>query len=261
MIAAMRLVSVQRGYDPRDFVLVAFGGAGPLHANALAKALGIHAVLVPPSPGIATAVGMLMSDIKHELVGTRRRALDRLTPDELDGFFSDFVRDGHAVLEREGVTVSDRRVARVVDLRYHGQSHELSVPLPPGPLAPADLERLREAFHAAHERAYGYAAREDAIEMVNVRLTAIGVSPKPRRPALPKATGDVAAAIKAHRPVWFAEVDGFASCAVLDRSRLAWGHIVTGPAAIEEMDATTLIHPGWQAAVDEHGNLLLEATE
>jgi N-methylhydantoinase A len=257
MIAAVRLVSVQRGYDPRDFVLVAFGGAGPLHANALARELSVPAVLVPPSPGIATAVGMLMTDIKHEFVATRRHELGRLTPGELDSFFSDFAREGHAGLEREGVAASDRRVARVVDLRYHGQSHELSVPLPAGPLTPVDLERVGEAFHAAHERAYGYAAREDTIELVNVRLTAIGVSPKPRRPALPKATGDPTTAIKGRRPVWFAETGGFADCAVLDRRRLAWGHVVTGPAAIEEMDATTLVHPGWAAHVDEHGNLLL----
>ncbi len=257
MIAAVRLVSVQRGYDPRDFVLVAFGGAGPLHANALAKELGIPVVLVPPSPGIATAVGMLMTDIKHEFAATRRHALGRLTPAEIDGFFADFVREGDRVLEREGVAVADRRMARVLDLRYHGQSHELPVPLPSGPLTPADVDRVREAFHAAHERAYGYAAREDTVELVNVRLTAIGVSPKPRRPALPRATGDFTSAIKGHRPVWFAETHGFARCAVVDRGHLAWGHVVPGPAAIEEMDATTLVHPGSRARVDEHGNLLL----
>jgi len=255
MIAAVRLVSVQRGYDPRDFVLVAFGGAGPLHANAMATQLRIPAVLVPPSPGIATAVGMLMTDVKHEFVATRRHELARLAPADLDAFFADFARQGDAVLEREGVAASDRRVARAVDLRYHGQSHELSVPLAPGPLTPADVEWLQEAFHAAHERAYGYAAREDTIELVNVRLTAIGVRPKPRRPTLRAAQGDVT--ITAYRPVWFGEADGFAKCAVLDRDRLAWGHVVPGPAAIEEMDATTLVHPGWQAHVDEHGNLLL----
>ena len=150
-----------------------------------------------------------------------------------------------------------RRVARVVDLRYHGQSHELSVPVPSGPLTPTDVTRLRDDFHAAHERAYGYAAREDAIEMVNVRLTAIGVSPKPRRAALVRATDDGAAAVKGERLVWFGEASRFVGCRVVDRARLAWGHVVVGPAAIEEMDATTLVHPGWQAEVDEHGNLLL----
>jgi N-methylhydantoinase A len=257
MIGAVRLVSVQRGYDPRDFVLVAFGGAGPLHANALAIELGVQAVLVPPSPGIATAVGMLMTDITHEFVATRRYALDELAPADLDELFADFMREADAVLEREAVAPAQRRVARVVDLRYHGQSHELSVPVPPGPLTAADVARVRDDFHAAHERAYGYAAREDAIEMVNVRLTAIGVSPKPRRAALPKATDDGAAAGKGERLVWFGESASFVSCRVLDRGRLAWGHVVPGPATIEEMDATTLVHPGWQADVDEHGNLVL----
>ena len=187
MIGAMRLVSVQRGYDPRDFVLVAFGGAGPLHANALARDLGIPAVLVPPNPGIASAVGMLMTDLRHEFVTTRRLRLDTL----------DARRDGVALRRvprpraprasprrRRG---RDRRMLRSVDLRYHGQSFELPITVPPGALTAADIKRLRTEFDAAHERAYGYAAAEDAIELVNVRLAAIGVTPRPRRAPLQPA--------------------------------------------------------------------------
>ena len=257
MIGAMRLLSVQRGYDPRSFVLVAFGGAGPLHANALARDLDIPTVLIPPSPGIASALGMLMTDIKHEFVTTRRQVLSGLQPHTLDALFADFAVQGEALLAREGVAAAQRRLLRSIDLRYQGQSHELSVAVPSGPLTPQALTQLHEQFHAAHARAYGYDAREDAIELVNIRLTALGVSPKPRLPALPQGSSDPSEARKGQRPVWFSETGGFTSCPILDRVRLRWDNVVPGPAVIEELDATTLVHPGYQAAVDQYGNLLM----
>jgi N-methylhydantoinase A len=257
MIGAMRLVSVQRGYDPRDFVLVAFGGAGPLHANALARELSIPTVLVPPSPGIASALGMLATDIRHEFVATRRLRLDGLTPAALEALFADFVAEGEARLERDGVPTAERRMLRSADLRYHGQSFELPVTVPPGPLTAADVERLRQDFHAMHERAYGYAAPEDAVELVNVRLAAVGVTPKPRRAPLPEGGPSAASALKGRRDVWFAEAEGFRPTQVLDRGKLLRGNVIDGPAIIEEPDASTLVHPGWTAAVDEHGNLVL----
>ncbi len=257
MIGAMRLVSVQRGYDPRDFVLVAFGGAGPLHANALARELGIPTVLVPPSPGIASAVGMLVTDIRHEFVATRRLRLDGLAPEALEALFADFVREGEARLTRDGVPVADRRMLRSADLRYHGQSFELPVPVPSGPLSAADVARLREQFDAMHERAYGYAASEDPVELVNVRLAAVGVTPKPRRAPLPDGGASAAPALKGRRDVWFAEAAGFCPTLVLDRAKLLRGNLIEGPAIIEEPDASTLVHPGWSATVDEHGNLVL----
>lgn len=257
MIGAMRLVSVQRGYDPRDFVLVAFGGAGPLHANALARELGIPTVLVPPSPGIASAVGMLATDIRHEFVATRRLQLDGLAPATLEALFADFVAEGEARLTRDGVPPADRRMVRSADLRYHGQSFELSVIVPPGPLSAADVLRLRDEFHAMHERAYGYAAPDDTVELVNVRLAAVGVTPKPRRAPLAEGGLTATPAVKGRREVWFAEVGGFRATIVLDRGKLLRGNVIDGPAIIEEPDASTLVHPGWTATVDEHGNLVL----
>jgi N-methylhydantoinase A len=257
MIGAMRLVSVQRGYDPRDFVLVAFGGAGPLHANALAREMGLRAVLVPPNPGIATAIGMLMTDLRHEFVTTRRLRLDTLLPSALEALFAEFIAEGQARLDRDGVPAADRRMLRSVDLRYHGQSFELPIAVPPGSLTTADVARLRTEFDAAHERAYGYAAPEDAVELVNVRLAAIGVTPRPRRTPLPEGGRDPGAALKGTREVWFTE--GWRKTGVLDRTKLLRGNVVAGPAIIEEPDASTLVHPGWAAAVDEHGNLLMRA--
>ena len=259
MIGAMRLVSVQRGYDPRQFVLVAFGGAGPLHANALARELGIPAVLVPPNPGIASAVGMLMTDLRHEFVTTRRVRLDALTPEALESLFADFLVEGSARLDRDGVPASNRQMLRSVDLRYHGQSFELSIAVPAGSLTVADVGRLRAEFDAAHERAYGYAAPEDAVELVNVRLAAIGVTPRPRRAPLPPGGRDAAKALKGTREVWFAEIGGWRNTNVLDRAKLLSGNVIGGPAIVEEHDASTLVHPGWEATVDQHGNLVVRA--
>jgi N-methylhydantoinase A len=257
MIGAMRLVSVQRGYDPRDFVLVAFGGAGPLHANALARELGIPAVLVPLNPGIASAVGMLMTDLRHEFVTTRRMRLDTLTPATLEALFTDFLTEGAARLDRDGVPASDRQMRRSVDLRYHGQSFELSITVPPGALSAADVARLRAEFDAAHERAYGYAAPEDVVELVNVRLAAIGMTPRPRRAPLPAGSRDPGGALSGTREVWFAEIGGWRRTNVFDRTKLLSGNVMAGPAIVEGHDASTLVHPGWEAAVDQHGNLVL----
>jgi N-methylhydantoinase A len=257
MTAAVRLISVQRGYDPRDFVLVAFGGAGPLHANALARELGIPTVLIPPSPGIASALGMLMTDLTHEFVATRRQLLATLDPAGLVALFSDYEAQGTSRLAREGVGPSQQRLIRTLDLRYRGQSHELTVTVPAGALTPQDVARTLEQFHAAHTRAYGYAAREDPVELVNVRLTAVGVSAKPQLKALARGTGDVRQAVKGHRPVWFAEISGFASCPVIDRHGLRDGDRIAGPAVIEELDSTTVVHPGYEVRVDQFGNLLL----
>jgi N-methylhydantoinase A len=258
MMGAIRLISVQRGYDPRDFVLVAFGGAGPLHANALARELGIPTVLIPPSPGIASALGMLMTDLTHEFVATRRQLLTMLQPATLVALFRDYEAQGDERLAHEGVAPTQRRLVRTLDLRYRGQSHELTVTAPAGDLTPQDLERIQEQFHEAHARTYGYAAREDPVELVNVRLTAIGVSPKPRLKALPQGSDDFREAVKGDRPVWFGEASGFVSCPVVDRYRLQWGNRISGPAVIEELDSTTVVHPGYLAVVDQYGNLLLQ---
>ena len=165
-------------------------------------------MLIPPSPGIVSALGMLATDIRHEFVATRRLRLDGLAPAALDALFADFVAEGEARLDRDGVPPAERRVLRSADLRYHGQSFELPVTVPAGPLSAADVVRLRDEFHAMHERAYGYAAPEDPVELVNVRLAAVGVTPKPRRAPLPEGGPSAAPALKGRRDVWFAETGG-----------------------------------------------------
>ena len=172
---------------------------------------------------------MLVTDIRHEFVATRRLRLDGLAPAALEALFADFVAEGEARLTRDGVPLADRRMLRSADLRYHGQSFELPVTVPPGALSAADVARLRDEFHAMHERAYGYAAPEDPVELVNVRLAAVGVTPKPRRAPLPEGGPAATPALKGRRDVWFAEAGGFRPTLVLDRGKLLRGNVIDGP--------------------------------
>ena len=257
MIAAMRLVSVQRGYDPRGFVMVAFGGAGPLHAASLARALDIPTIIVPPSPGVASAVGLLMTDIMHEFVTTRRALLEETDPAELASLYAGFEERAQTMMAGEREQWESVQLLRTLDLRYRGQSHELQATLPPGPLGPAEMARAKALFEEAHERAYGYIAADDPIELVNVRLTAIGALPPLARKSVEAGSGDPAAALKGHRPLWTGEDAGMVEGAVYDRLRLKAGDTIEGPAVVEEMDATTVILPGQHAKVDGFGNLVI----
>ena len=257
MMAAMRVVSVQRGYDPREFVLVAFGGAGPLHANALAEAMGLPTVLIPPSPGVASAVGLLMTDIKHEFVATRRQLLEDTPPAELQATLNEFEQEASRLLGQEREDWLSVNLLRTLDLRYRGQSHELQVTLPGGSLGPDELSRARGQFEEAHRRAYGYTAPEDPIELVNLRLTAIGKLPGLPRKTVESGSGDPAGAERGGRKLWFRGLGREEDCPVYDRYRLRGGDTLAGPALVEEMDASTVILPGYSARVDQHGNLII----
>jgi N-methylhydantoinase A len=258
MVQALRLVSVQRGYDPRDFTLIAFGGAGPLHANRLAAETGMAATLIPLGPGITSALGLLVTDLKHDYAKTLMQRGDRLDFPALEATFEALTKQGEGTLRREGVNADAISHQRHADLRYVGQSFELSVPLPSAPLDSRAAESIADAFHREHERAYGYCAPEEPIEWVNVRLTAVGKIVQPRLRELTGTASTVADAQKATRPVYFAESKGSGPCAIYDRYRLPASGVVAGPAIIEEFDSTTVIHPGFQALVDRFGNLLVK---
>jgi N-methylhydantoinase A len=260
MVEAIRMVSVQRGFDPRAFVLVAFGGAGPLHATAVARALGVRRILVPPAPGVSSALGLLTCDLKHDYVRSYLRPLAEAHPGAIDRMLDEFAADAARVLAREGVAPARLRQVRALDLRYVGQSFELTIPLPPGPLTPARLAGLEAAFFRAHARAYGFAARGEPIEVVNVRLTAIGVVPRPRRRRVAAGGRAARAALKGVRAVVFGSgaAGRVRRCPVYDRYRLRAGNRLPGPAIVEQVDSTTMIEPGFVATVDAFGNLLLD---
>ena len=257
MVGALRLVSIQRGYDPRQLTMVAFGGAGPLHANRLAEESGIGAVLIPLSPGTTSAMGLLVTDLKREYSRTLIQRLDQLDPQIVDEGFRRLEDQGRGELLREGTRPQDIAFLRQVELRYVGQSHELTVEAPGGGLDPQEAAALLERFHRVHDRAYGYSAPGEPVELVNLRVTAVGRIKKPRlREVSPGGTA-AEAARKDSRQVYFVEAGGYVACPIYDRYRLGAGQIISGPAICEEVDSTTVIHPGFQARVDRFGNLLL----
>ena len=180
MVNALRLVSVQRGYDPRDFVLTAFGGAGPVHANRLAAEIDVPTTIIPMSPGTTSAMGLLVTDLKHDYSTTLIQHVDQLDTAAVEETYQELEAQGGTSLEREEVRPEDISFLRQVDMRYVGQSYELTVPLPAEQLDASKIDRVLEQFHIEHDRAYGYSAPTEPVEFVNLRLTAIGKIAKPR---------------------------------------------------------------------------------
>jgi N-methylhydantoinase A len=258
MAKAIRVISVQRGHDARDYTLVAFGGAGPLHAARLARELEIPRVLVPRHPGILCALGLLLSDLKTNHAQTR---LTRITPEAIgpmQEIFATLEARAAAWFDREGIGAGARTLRRTVDMRYAGQNYELPVPWPDVPASPALVKELAAAFERAHEQMYGYVAEEEPIQAVTFRLEAVGAVRRAELREYPRATTKTAAAVVGSRDVWLAEARAFVPCPIYDRDRLGPGHELGGPAIIEQMDATTLVLPQQRARVDRHLNLVIE---
>jgi N-methylhydantoinase A len=249
MTSAIREISIQRGHDPRDFTLVAFGGAGPMHALALADEMGIPGVLVPRHPGNFSALGLLASDIKHDDVRTRVGPLRARWP-LLADLFADMEGAAARQLALEGFGPDARRMRRSLDLRYRGQAFELSLEVAGEP-----VEAVEAAFHARHRAVYGHADPGATIELVNARLAAYGVVARPAPGRFEGPAASLEAALIERRGVWF---DGARhDCPVWERERLPAGGALLGPAIVEEFGATTVVSPGWRGEVDGYGNLRL----
>ena len=251
MTSAIREISIQRGHDPRDFTLVAFGGAGPMHALALAEGMGIPSVLVPRHPGNFSALGLLASDIKHDDVRTRVGPLrERMAV--LHDLFTEMEGAARRQLELEGFGAGQQRLLRSLDLRYRSQAFELNVAVG-DVVAPEALDAVEAAFHRRHLEMYGHADPAATVELVNARLAAYGLVPKPPPARHTTAVTSLDAALVERRTVWFE--DAPRDCPVWERERLPARALLRGPAIVEEFGATTVIPPGWRGAVDEHGNL------
>ncbi len=262
MVNALRLVSVQRGHDPRDFMLVAFGGAGPAHAVRLAEQAGIPRVLIPLGPGTASALGLLVTDVRMEGSTTLIVRADEIDPSRIADKFARLETAGREAHKIATSASGEPVFERAIEMRYWGQSFELSVPASEsGNIDAAWLSNLTESFHNAHEMAYGFRANDEPVELVNLRLTTVGKIARPKMHRLNNTSTDASTAIKGNRPVYFAESsdeNGIAQTPVYDRSKLPAGAMFTGPAIIEEPDCTTVIHPGWTLRVDDFGNLGIE---
>ncbi|MCA0960748.1 hydantoinase/oxoprolinase family protein [Salipiger bermudensis] len=258
MAKAIRVISVQRGHDPRNYALMAFGGAGPLHAVRLAQELGMTTVIVPRSPGILCAMGLLLTDLRADFSATRLTALD---PGNL-GTIADTVASVEAEatdwFDTEEIPVDKRRLTRRIDMRYDGQNYELSIPLPDGPVTEATLRALRQGFTEAHERLYGFAVPEERILCVTFRAEAMGLVQKAELPERALGDPDADPAVIGSREVWYPETGTFTETTLYAREKLVPGMAFSGPAIVEQMDTTTLVPPGVTATVDKIDNLILE---
>jgi N-methylhydantoinase A len=251
LAGAIKEVSVMRGIDPRDFALLPFGGAGPLHAAAVAAELDMRTVVVPPLPGNFSALGLLIADVRRDFVRTRVSATAKTSIGDIRSALLELVRDGEAELASAGFPPGRQRFTASLDMRYVGQSFELSVPVA---LDVGGMEQIQRAFGDVYAARYG-AATGAMIEIVSYRLAAWGLSDKPQLPVVDQAGRTLKAAVSGMRAVVFDGSERQAT--IFDRGRLPPGEAVKGPALIEEDGSTSVVPPGWDAELDSAGCLIL----
>ncbi len=254
MERAARRISVERGHDPRRFTLVAFGGGGPLHACELAAGLRIPRVLVPPTPGVLSALGMLAAEPVRDYSQTVMLPAAEAGAARLTAAFAPLLARAYAETAADGVDPARLVLRHSLDARYLGQSHELAVAYAPGDGA----AEITAAFHAAHAARYGYARPEAAVEIVTVRLAAVIPSVATSPPSRPVVGPDPSAARIGRRKVWFD--GGFRETALYERDLLQPGNLLLGPSVIYQYDTTTVVPPGWSAVVDGRENLILSSS-
>ena len=252
MELATRVVSIERGRDPRDLALIAFGGSGPVHGCRLAQALGVPRVILPAAAGVTAAIGLLAADVRFDVARTFVRRLDEVDGRAASAMYDEMAAQALAVVRESGVT-GDVQIARTLDARYVGQGYELTVPVPAGPLDAAARARVRATFDEIYAARYGYASAAEAVEVVTWKLSAIAGA---ARVGLPKAVTGTSDPLKGHRRAYFPEARGYVDCPVYDRYALAAGTKLTGPAIVEERESTTVLPPGVTATVDEYANLV-----
>ncbi|MDH3692005.1 MAG: hydantoinase/oxoprolinase family protein, partial [Gammaproteobacteria bacterium] len=260
MVRAIRTISVERGHDPRECALMAFGGAGPLHAAAVARELGIGEIIVPAAPGILCAQGLIVSDLKEDFVQSTRISLDETNRSAIEAVMHELADTASAWFDQEGVVQAERRLRASFDMRYQGQNFELPVYLgdegDPGIVSIPSTDELYQLFFAAHERHYGFHNPDDPVEIINLRVTASAKLTAIERLTTPK-TGGEEPSPKEVRQVYF-DANGPQDTPVYDRPTLRAGDGFDGPAIIEQLDTTTVVHPSDQVRVDQAMNLLIK---
>jgi N-methylhydantoinase A len=255
MELATRVVSIERGRDPRDLTLVAFGGSGPVHGCRLAQALGIPHVILPAAAGVTAAIGLLAAEVRFDAARTYVRRLDAVDPAVLETMYAELTAQALEVL-RDSASGGEMALTRTADARYVGQGYELTVPVPAGTLDAQALARVRASFDEIYAARYGYANPAEPVEIVTWKLSAVGATP---HVSLPKAASRAGEHIrKAVRQAYFPEARGYVDCPIYDRYRLGAGMTLTGPAIVEERESTTVLPPGVTATVDEYANLVAE---
>jgi len=253
MEEAIKAISTMRGHDLRDFMLLAFGGAGPVHAARMARDLGMAGVIVPLYPGVFSALGLLMSDVRHDYIRSRMTPISQLNSADVEGVFVELEAQARSDLQRDGFTDNDIRIERAIDLRYAGQGYEIALPCTAEEVS--RLDELRKAFDAEHKSQFGHSAPEEPVEVVSYRVRGIGVVPAVSIPKFKPEGRSLADALIETREVRF---DGnVVSCPVYQREKLDAGLTLQGPAVLDQFDCTTVICSGQIARVDEWKNLIV----
>jgi N-methylhydantoinase A len=253
MVRGMRSVTVEKGYDAREFSMVSFGGTGPLHAVDLSRELGITEVIVPLYPGLNSAVGLLTADFRYDFSSTFLRKVNALDLGDLNREYRGLEEKALEHMEREKISSENIKLVRSVDMRYSGQAYELNIPVPGGTLNAGSLNQIDEAFHSQHKTLYGFSRVKERTELVYLRLSAIGLLEKPQIEKMPSSGENSEAALKGFRPVYMGRE--YVNTSLYERKELKPGNSLIGPAIIEQMDTTTLVYPGQTVSIDEYQNI------
>lgn len=257
MFNALKLISVRRGYDPRDFTMVAFGGGGPMHCAYLAKELNIRKVIVPIAAPVFSAWGMLMTDVRHDYIQTNIRRMNEVSAEELNGMWGGLVSQAMKQFEKEGVSEENVVCNFIADMRYMGQEHTVKVSVPPIPWSDEIKEEIINRFHDTHEHFYTFRLTDTPTEIVNLHLVAYGRLTKPDLASIHEQKDSLETALKEVRKVYFTD-DGWLDTPVYDRDRLGSGASIEGPVIVEEAAAATVVARGQRLSVDTYGNLIIE---
>lgn len=258
MVKGMAGSSIQKGYDPREFTLVAFGGAGALHACELAKEIGMRKVVIPLYPGALSAFGLVTSDIRHDYVQTVAKPASAVDPDALLRAYLTMEEQARAQLREEKIAEEDIAIQWTADLRYAGQAYEMNVAVPRNSrLSRKDIDTTVARFHALHQKVYEYSSTDEPVDVINVRLVGIGQVPDVKLPKRKRGDASPRGALKGKRPVYY-EGRGFINVPVYERDLLQPKNIVKGPCIIEEIISSTVVIPGATAQVDVWGNIIIQ---
>lgn len=259
MEEAIKAISTMRGYDLRDFTLVAFGGAGPLHAGRMAQDLDMAGVIVPLYPGVLSAIGLLMADVKHDYIQSKLSPLHSLRPEDVEEVFAKLEEQANNDLRSEGFDKESISIEYALDMRYSGQGYELTVPVSGGGLTADQLHSVRREFDATHKMMFGHSAPEEPVEIVSYRVTGIGKVPDVEMRKFTSMGGTLQDAYRETRPARFNGET--VSCPVYDRGALDVGVSFSGPAIVEQLDTTLVVFPKQKAVVDEWKNIVITKEE
>ena len=261
MVSGIRRVSIERGYDPRDFMMVVGGGAGPAHAGRLASELGIPTILIPKVSSALCAFGEILADMKHSYLSSSAVRLDAMDYAHLNDTFASMEMQGRHDLGSAGVTADAITISRSLDMRYVDQVHECQVDIPLEDLSASNIDAIAEAFHTRHEELFTYCERDNTVEIMNLESTVVGKVARPQLPPLASGTPDPAHARTGERPAFFEEDNAFVMTPVYDGAKLLVGNRVVGPAIIEEITTSIVAFPGWQVRLDDPGVYVMTVLE